>query len=388
MSLIHFVILVVSISIDCPNVIDLARGLGIQISQTAIWNLLQSDCCDAATGLTCTGDRVTVINWSFKLLNGFINGTAIPSGLLTLMLNSNQIIGSIPSLPSNLTKLWLHNNNMGGDVPTLPDSLIDLNIGFNQFTGTVRLNNKPTKLNIENNWITDVIIQDVTGMNSLNCKISNNPLLGNPNILNLVSCVQISLYAASLLPNTQSITTVRSMTSQHMSSWYPSLVTTSQSTTAISSFNTPTPGISTTRFITTDVIDAGTNSNQLAYPSSTQLISSDPVSSQISQSRILNLDVTTLNEIANLTLGEILANTLSISVLATSSVAADPLSDTPNVIPNLVYISIALGVFVVICIVVLIAKYVVKDPRIKNGKFQRKHSDGTLYTLASKKEGK
>ena len=37
-----------AVSLDCPKVIQLARGLGMQTARPAIWSTLQSDCCTAS----------------------------------------------------------------------------------------------------------------------------------------------------------------------------------------------------------------------------------------------------------------------------------------------------------------------------------------------------
>jgi len=81
----------------------------------------------------------------------------------------------------------------------------------NHFTGQVKLNS-PSEVRLNYNWITDVLIADTSQLTS-GCDISYNPLLGNPNIVNLlgapVNCVQVGLYSASLLPNTVTIATTK-----------------------------------------------------------------------------------------------------------------------------------------------------------------------------------
>ena len=147
--LLSFIIL--GISVDCPNVINLAIGLHLDASQPAIYTQLQTDCCSGTSGTSpyvqCVSQRVTEIWWGSKGLTGTINGTALPSGLTILSFPSSSIIGPMPStfpigltymdlsqnsingtmpkaLPSGLQTLYLNSNQMGGDIPPLPSSII------------------------------------------------------------------------------------------------------------------------------------------------------------------------------------------------------------------------------------------------------------------------
>ena len=227
-----------AVSIDCPNMIELARGLGMQTARPAIWTALQSDCCTASS-IACDGSlRVTQISWNIMGLNGVINGTAIPSsvthlelyfnaitgaipnalpsGLTRLWLYNNAITGSIPDvLPSGLTNFYLHGNQMSGDLPSFPSTIQYLGLGYpgypgNHFTGTLRLN-RPLQLLINDNWITDVVIQNSSQIDPSWCDLSNNPLLGNPNIVGLTMCTKTGLYNAALLPVTRSTTKLTSV---------------------------------------------------------------------------------------------------------------------------------------------------------------------------------
>ena len=145
---------------------------------------------------------------------------ALPNELKNLNLQNNAITGSIPNdLPSGLVFLYLWGNLMSGDLPSLPYSLQYLVLGYpgysgNHFTGTLRLN-RPLYLVINNNWITDVVIQDSSGL-TLGCELSNNSLLGNPNIANLTMCTQNGLYSAKLLPVTKSATATAIITTANL----------------------------------------------------------------------------------------------------------------------------------------------------------------------------
>ena len=217
------------VSEDCPNMINLALGLGIESKQPLIWAQLQVDCC-YVSGIECTNLLVTTIDWSGMSLNGTINGTALPTGLQSLYLNSNQLTGNIPSilpdvltvlsiqqngitgyipssLPASLHQLCLEDNLMTGDVPSLPTSLQYLRLGWpgyprNRFTGSVILN-KPIWIYLNHNGITNLIVNDSSILT--NCELSNNPLLGNPNVVALTMCTKTNLYSPSLLARTSSL---------------------------------------------------------------------------------------------------------------------------------------------------------------------------------------
>ena len=212
-----------AVSVDCPNVIELARGLGMQTARPAIWTALHGDCCTASS-VDCVGQRVIEIQWESIGLNGIINGTAIPSSVTYLDLEGNSLSGSIPNaLPSGLRKLDLSGNQMSGDLPSFPPTLQYLFLGWpgnpgNHFTGSLILN-QPIQLYINDNWITDVVIQDssVLGTGGYSCHLDNNPLLGNPNIAGLTKCTQDGLYSAAMLPVTRSTLTAVAKTTQWVS---------------------------------------------------------------------------------------------------------------------------------------------------------------------------
>ena len=197
-----------AISLDCPSLIQFGDNLGMQLAQPAIWTVLQGDCC-TAIGVTCAIQRVTEIRWSSKGLDGYMNGSAIPSSVTLLSLYNNRIKGKIPSaLPAGLLYMWLYGNQMSGELPVLPSTLQYLALGYsgypgNHFSGSLRLN-RPAYLYINDNWISNLVIEDSSQINPSLCDLSNNPLLGNPNIAGLTMCIKNGLYNASLLPVTMS----------------------------------------------------------------------------------------------------------------------------------------------------------------------------------------
>ena len=65
--------------------------------------------------------------------------------------------------------------------------------------------NQPSNLYIYDNWITDIVVYDTSQLGT-NCDLSNNPLLGNLDIVNLTShCATTGLYNASSLPVTVTV---------------------------------------------------------------------------------------------------------------------------------------------------------------------------------------
>eukprot|EP00835_Amoeboradix_gromovi_P005501 NODE_522_length_7276_cov_0.315173.p3 type:complete len:365 gc:universal NODE_522_length_7276_cov_0.315173:2181-3275(+) len=241
---------------DCQNVVNLARGLGMNTVYPAEFASLEIDCCETQF-VTCTNTLVSSIGWygamsPFKALNGTINGTAIPSTLTILYLGYNKISGTLPlSFPKNMVQLYLlknyiegpipsalpsklqqlrlssnylngslpslippdlkvlevEDNRLLGDVPSLPSTLYSLFLGSpgifgNQFSGSVVLES-PISLFINNNLITDVVVQDPSHLAQGKCDLSNNPLLNNSNIVGLSRCVKSDLYYPDALPNTR-----------------------------------------------------------------------------------------------------------------------------------------------------------------------------------------
>ena len=157
------------------------------------------------------------------LFGNQLNGTipTLPLGLVFLSLYSNMITGNIPSLPNTLTHVDLSHNQLEGNIPSpcpsglqqlhLHDNFLDGNLpmfsillenlwlGYpgtigNRFSGTLVLN-KPTQVYINYNLITDVVIQNISVLTA--CDLSNNPLLGNTNIVKLSMCDKYKLFQIS-----------------------------------------------------------------------------------------------------------------------------------------------------------------------------------------------
>ena len=340
--------LLIGISADCPALINFAAGLGMQQGDLSLWNVLNNDCC-LARYVTCDAQLVIKIQWVNMDLLGSLNGTAIPLGLQHLELYGNQLTGAIPILPNGLnhldlsmnkltgiipsplpngmTYLHLHQNLLSGDLPDFPHTLSFLSLGYvgsagNHNTGSLRLN-APSDLRINDNWITDVIILDTRYLNSGNCDLSHNPLLGNQNIVNLTMCQQNGLYSAGLLPQTKSTLKLYTETTRPLRDTLTVFSTTIYRTTLPS----------------TSIVD---------------------------------------------TLGPIKSTSVPKKFFFTATASATLLGSgivSPIVDPQLIYG--LLGGFIGLCILVGIAKLVFKHPKM-HSKFGRKNSFGTLNTVATK----
>ena len=158
---------------------------------------------------------------------------------------------------------------MSGDLPSFPPTLQYLGLGLsgnpgNHFTGTLRLN-RPIELYIYDNWITDVVIQDSSQIDPNYCELSNNPLLGNPNIAGLTTCTQDGLYSASLLPVTKSTAQLGSTTLLGSSE----MTTTSLETTNVAT--TMRNGVTTMEMTAT----TRTTNTPLGYSTAQQMSSSE-----------------------------------------------------------------------------------------------------------------
>ena len=120
---------VFGISIDCPDIINLAAGLNMNVRQPVKMARIILDCCGASTGVVCTSQRVSQIVWPSLNLNGFINASALPSTLTVLDLGINTIKSTYPNgLPNGVNLLILKNNQINGSIVNFPSSLqtIDL----------------------------------------------------------------------------------------------------------------------------------------------------------------------------------------------------------------------------------------------------------------------
>ena len=358
------VVVSVPASLDCPNVVNFALGLGMDASNPAM-SILKSDCCTSFF-VVCdsnTPNRVKELNWEGfnPILNGFINGSALPTSLTHIRIERNEIQGKLPTTwPSGMIHIEVNKNRLYGDISLVqfPQSLETLQLGYptepgNQFSGTLYLY-KPTVVLINYNWITDVQITDIVRLNR--CDLSDNPLLGNSRA-NLATCTKNGLYAASLLPMT------------------------------ISKFKFSSARFSTTRILKTTTIQHQTTSEDLkttvVFQSKTRTLKSllfDP---------LLRSLYNTYLDSQNMTFdSDIMASTTT-QQSDTSLPAAPSNQQGNNTNPGISqWVLIALfGGFVGLCILTFVASKIFKHPKI-HSKFGRKNSFGTLNTMNTVKTTK
>eukprot|EP00835_Amoeboradix_gromovi_P007022 NODE_998_length_2393_cov_0.079773.p1 type:complete len:540 gc:universal NODE_998_length_2393_cov_0.079773:2143-524(-) len=139
----------------------------------------------------------------------------LPLYLSQLSFFQNMINGTFPKLPEVIWVIWAHGNRMTGDVPAFPKSLSYLGLGYpqapgNLFTGVLNLY-RPAMFYLNNNWITNVIIQYVDDITD--CDISYNPLLEHANEPALAYCAKIGLYSANSLPKTETLKSITQFSS-------------------------------------------------------------------------------------------------------------------------------------------------------------------------------
>ena len=367
-----FILGVLGLSVDCPDIINFAIGLSVNIKQPALMSQLRSDCCSQ---VTCdSNNRVTIISWNNMNLNGTINGTALPAKLLELHVFRNQLVGKLPSIwPPLLKQLDIDGNYLGGDVPLFPDSLNFLCLGwpdnFNYFTGTVKIF-KPTHLWINNNWITDIQIADTSLL--ADCDLSNNPLLGNPNVASLNMCIRNNLYNSSNLPittktsGTQTMSKTRFSTFLSMSAYkYKSTLIHSISTYKSAFFHSVT-----------------------TFKSSIPLFSSSKITNTVtlsshSKDAILTIsgkaeETASLENQTSLIIAETEPSLHSKFYFATETNEYAKLDTMESLPPWLIYG--LLGAIVGLCVLVLLGGLLFKHPKM-HSKFGRKNSFGTLNTV-------
>ena len=129
-------------STDCVDVVSFAKSLRMNDVQPERYSNLQKNCC-ADSGVACNGlgtARVTSIVWQSMGLPGLIDGSAIPTALVTLDLTNNRIKGKIPEnmRATSLVTLGLSGNMLEGDIPALPATLKNLALAVNNLNGVMK----------------------------------------------------------------------------------------------------------------------------------------------------------------------------------------------------------------------------------------------------------
>eukprot|EP00835_Amoeboradix_gromovi_P006178 NODE_681_length_5254_cov_0.289040.p1 type:complete len:1074 gc:universal NODE_681_length_5254_cov_0.289040:3473-252(-) len=127
-----------AVSIDCPDVINLATGLAMGLSNPDLLKTLRIDCC-STNSVWCISGRVDSINWFGMKLTGSINTTALPGMLTYLNLEGNRIAGELRGdLPSALEVLYIGINCITGSIPVMPlPNLQEIDASQNRFNGTI-----------------------------------------------------------------------------------------------------------------------------------------------------------------------------------------------------------------------------------------------------------
>ena len=301
--------------------------------------------------------------------------------------------GNIPSLPQGLSKLNLDTNQFSGPLPAaFPKNLISLRIGRNaglygdvtnivnsnmqylwlgdqsgnygtSFTGKLTII-KPLELFIDRNNITEIRITDASDLTG-SCDISYNPLLDNPHLSNLGVCTRIGLYKLATSTSAKKISTTFGSTTTTTTIFPMSSSSTNLFSTKVSTLKT--------NFVETDQwVSLSPNSEGQYFPHS--------------GAEVTNYElVSTSSFYPTLTIGNNYADDLS-DFISQSYTDTGPTSVTFNILPvEAQYISIwvyiAIAAFIGLCILVLVAGKLLKNP-VSKSKFGRKNSFGTLNTTA------
>ena len=233
--------IVLSVSIDCPSIIDFSRSIEHKANATFM-DEIELDCCNSVY-ITCRNSRVTEVHMRYMGLKGIIDfkslktldylksvdlsynqlqGSidAIPLGLEYLELNHNTLSGKIPQFPlymrvmdlsfnrfsdfhdfsanDHLSSIDLSHNELNTTFPVLPRALMSLNLAYNQFHGSMpSLPQSMTSVLVNNNLLSGCLSYISYSLNALD--ISNNNylkgsiVLGTPKWLKLVKILFINL---------------------------------------------------------------------------------------------------------------------------------------------------------------------------------------------------
>ena len=161
-----FLELIYSISIDCPDVINLAKGMNMHLVQPLMFiNLTNYDCCSSVfnKGLSCSANRVVTISWPSLILNGTLNASAIPPLVNYFYIGENSNTGPIEAIPANITFFNVFYNSFSGPMPPLPPNLKTLQLSGNSLTGSVpNLPSGLTYFNVANNKMNGTVSEAPT----------------------------------------------------------------------------------------------------------------------------------------------------------------------------------------------------------------------------------
>ena len=127
-------------SIDCPNLINFARGMNMHLVQPAMMTkLINFDCCNSVQNPTigCTAARVRLISWVSLNLNGTLNMTAFPGAATFINMEGNTISGNISVIPDRISNYYATNNKFSGILPALPTDADTMTFEYNLFNGSL-----------------------------------------------------------------------------------------------------------------------------------------------------------------------------------------------------------------------------------------------------------
>ncbi len=126
-------------NVECQNVIEFARLLGMKTTQPPYTSMVKIGCC-LSNRITCNSDMdIIEIHWSSMELNGHIEGNLLPLTLKVLDLYNNNIVGMYPEL-NHLEQLEILNigsNIILGSIKSFPISLKSISVQFNGLHGVL-----------------------------------------------------------------------------------------------------------------------------------------------------------------------------------------------------------------------------------------------------------
>ena len=136
--LMFFLSIVVGLSVDCPDIINLALGFNMHLVKPLVMSALYTDCCNyASTFVNCVNNRVDYIYWVQWNLNGTINMTAIPDKLTNFIVSHGKIKGNITKIPSHILAFDMVSHQLTGTLPEIHPLLQSYRMSANLIKGGV-----------------------------------------------------------------------------------------------------------------------------------------------------------------------------------------------------------------------------------------------------------
>ena len=130
--------IVAGLSIDCPDVINLALNLNMHLVKPLKMDALYLNCCNyASTFVNCVNNRVDYIYWFNWNLNGTINMTAIPDKLTAFIVSHGKIKGNITKIPSHILAFDMVSHQLTGTLPEIHPLIQMFSVSDNLMKGGV-----------------------------------------------------------------------------------------------------------------------------------------------------------------------------------------------------------------------------------------------------------